>query len=220
MKKKILLVFCLSLLLGTVPAMAAMYEVDHATALTFRPMSTSTGWNPVSIEWGGFQTVWDLTTIPETRVWDDPLLPLFLTPSQYYEEIPWLGEVGFAGYITGHGNSMRIGANGAAIADTDGLRIFLGNDNQSIWQVRSFANGVALNDWVALKPGQGVWLETAFANTTLTSFGFDVRLDTDQGPDSPSGSDAFHISAVPVPGAILLGMLGLSVVGIKLRKFA
>lgn len=28
-----------------------------------------------------------------------------------------------------------------------------------------------------------------------------------------------NVSVVPVPGAILLGMLGLSAVGIKLRKF-
>jgi len=38
--------------------------------------------------------------------------------------------------------------------------------------------------------------------------------------DYPSYSDDFHVSLVPVPAAVILGMLGLGAAGWKLRKFA
>lgn len=38
--------------------------------------------------------------------------------------------------------------------------------------------------------------------------------------DYPSLGDSFHLSVVPVPAAVILGVLGLGVAGLKLRKFA
>ena len=57
-----------------------------------------------------------------------------------------------------------------------------------------------------------------FSGGTTTRFGFAAG-------NSRSGTltqyyDNFSLEIVPVPGAVLLGMLGLSVVGVKLRKHA
>ena len=40
------------------------------------------------------------------------------------------------------------------------------------------------------------------------------------GQDESWAIDNVEVTVVPVPGAVLLGILGLSVAGIKLRKFA
>ena len=49
-----------------------------------------------------------------------------------------------------------------------------------------------------------------------------LRFGWDRADDRlyNSGIDDITVQAVPVPGAVLLGMLGLSVVGVKLRKRA
>jgi len=53
----------------------------------------------------------------------------------------------------------------------------------------------------------------AFDNIALVSFG-------EFGGVSPYAFELDNLAVVPVPGAVLLGMLGLSVVGVKLRKRA
>lgn len=49
--------------------------------------------------------------------------------------------------------------------------------------------------------------------STLQDIGFIIETGSSTG-------DTFHTSVVPVPGAVLLGMLGLGAVGIKLRRFS
>ncbi len=50
---------------------------------------------------------------------------------------------------------------------------------------------------------------------------FDTGIDTTPFGDSPATVvSGMQIQAVPVPGAVLLGLLGLSVAGVKLRKRA
>jgi len=55
----------------------------------------------------------------------------------------------------------------------------------------------------------------------ISEIGFYVRAnfwpDDKFGPSSP---DTFRVSAVPVPGAVLLGILGLTAAGVRLRRFA
>jgi len=73
------------------------------------------------------------------------------------------------------------------------------------------------------------WTSTTLAHdyTTVGFFGVassspiaTIRWTTTLGAVENTGIDNVQIGVVPVPGAVLLGMLGLSVVGVKLRKRA
>jgi hypothetical protein len=61
-------------------------------------------------------------------------------------------------------------------------------------------------------------LNGSFDFANVTDIGLQVRGNFSGG--SPSNPDVFHISAVPIPGAALLGVLGLFAAGVKLRRFA
>ena len=77
-------------------------------------------------------------------------------------------------------------------------------------------------DFVPLAGGASTYLTILGEVETddIDEYGFRVMgLMTGQD-GNPSQGDAFHVSVVPVPGAILLGLLGLGAAGIKLRKFA
>ena len=58
----------------------------------------------------------------------------------------------------------------------------------------------------------------------VTNIGFQVAGDMiapgGSYNNNPSNPDNYHIDVVPVPGAILLGLLGFGAAGIKLRKYA
>ena len=211
MKKKLIVVFCLSLFLSAGSAMADMYELDHNTALTFREITSAGTANAV------LESVFDISNPPmETVEWE-----ISAGINTTYAPLPWLGSVGFVGSIRNDGDWIRIGADGSSIGDYTGFRTFVGNDNDDIWNVRAFANAETPTAWVELVPGEGTWLELTFSEAALTTFGIDVMLDTGDGSnDYPSEPDFFHVSVVPVPGAVLLGILGLGAVGIKLRKYA
>ncbi len=205
MKRILLTTLVVGLLAGQ--ASAAIYELDRTTALTFRQL-TPTGSS------GLLQGVFDLKTVPVTQVYASSIIPAV----EY--AVPFLGEVGFVGTLSGNDAWMRIGVAGASAGTYDGFHTQLANDNQSTWEVRAFANGAVSGGWVAIDPGESTWLTVAFPEAALTTFGFDVRLHRYNGPLSPSVTDTFHVSVVPVPGAILLGFLGLGAAGLKLRKFA
>ena len=67
------------------------------------------------------------------------------------------------------------------------------------------------------------FLGIAATGTTLDINIFDSGLATTSWLDAGPGGTAIsgmQIQAVPVPGALLLGMLGLSSAGLKLRKHA
>ncbi len=118
---------------------------------------------------------------------------------------------------------MRIGLEDS-FGDYDGFRVFAGNDDQSAWELRLFANELT-SDWVVIAAGQSAWLELNFASADLAQIGFDLRLNTGLA-DPPSLTDTFNVSVVtqpgvprvPVPGAFMLVMAGLAA-GLKLRKF-
>jgi len=54
----------------------------------------------------------------------------------------------------------------------------------------------------------------------ITTIRWYEGLETGSGFNEETALDNFAVVPVPVPGAVLLGMLGLSVAGIKLRKSA
>ena len=77
-----------------------------------------------------------------------------------------------------------------------------------------------------LETYSGPWSTFVFTPPDDDQYYLNLVIDTSTGPEPkfdvlyPSWGEFSDVSVVPVPGAVLLGMLGLSVAGIKLRKFA
>lgn len=223
---KRVLIFTLVIGLFAVQADAAMWELDRITALDFTQTSIITGSqsNPLSVYDG-----------PTNKVYG-PGPPLYG---------PMSGQVGFygglAGDVIGGTAEMEIyyddgfgGTDpGLLGAGYDGIGGYFENDNQSKWSVQLFYvdptdGGEHASAWVELGNNVSTGL-TAYASgagvldlNDITNIGFRVRGLNMGGSDTsyPSYSDDFHISVVPVPGAVLLGILGLGLAGWKLRKYA
>ena len=103
----------------------------------------------------------------------------------------------YAGY---YGQTYRIDGVDKSLTGTGW------NDNQPSW-----VEGTQYVSFLGVNPAGG----------NLDIDVFNVGIDTTPYGDSPSTVvSGMQIQAVPVPGAILLGMIGLSVVGVKLRKRA
>jgi hypothetical protein len=150
---------------------------------------------------GGTGALWTVT--------DDPVV---------YEADTMLGEVGYIGLLM-KGSSITIGATAGDLGLTGaytGFQLFLANDDDDPWQATLYVEGMTSPGFQTLTSGAG--------DTFVWDFGSSVTLaaDTEIGFMIRSGigrSDVFHMSAVPAPVAVVLGMLGLGVAGLKLRKF-
>ncbi len=137
-----------------------------------------------------------------------------------YEADTMLGQVGYAGYLR-RGSSMTISATAEKLGLTGqtftSFELFLANDNDDPWQATLYVEGQTSPAFVSLIPGT--------SSTFVFNFSGPVELaaDTDIGfivQSSISRSDVFHMSAVvPAPVAVVLGILGLGVAGLKLRRF-
>jgi len=109
----------------------------------------------------------------------------------------------------------------------DGITSYFENDDDDIWSVQMYykigdAEYIS-GDFVELATGESTYLTIlgSVETDSITEYGFRVMGNMIGGTSGyPSNPDFFHISVVPVPGAILLGLLGLGAAGIKLRKFA
>ncbi len=201
MKRILLSVVVVCLLAGQ--ASAGLYTLDYSTALDFLQITATGSSGLLNGVFNG--TGWE---------YQNPYLPAVAYPAGM------LGDVGFVGSLSGNSSWMRIGATGTfGSGTTDSFGAWLGNDDNSAWDVR-LVTSAGESGWQTLVPGEFRWLEFDLTSSGyLTMIGFDVRLNTGLTP-APSVSDAFSISAVvPLPAAVLLGMLGLGVAGMKLRKF-
>lgn len=211
--KRILFLSALVVGLLAGQASAAMFELDNATAQQFTSGVILSG-------------VGDTDTLTY-----GPLL----TPPNPYGRPTMSGNIGFQG-----GLLDGVGGDTAAIAEVyglnlglsgsgyDGIRTYFQNDNDDAWSFQLFyveTSGVEYNSgtYVSLAPGGGWTYLTAPAASSgsldlanIQKMGF--RVSGDFGSDG--SSDTFHVSIVPVPGAVLLGILGLGAVGLKLRKYA
>lgn len=102
-----------------------------------------------------------------------------------------------------------------ALGATDVQLDFIGNNHSDFGQLLAYDAGGTLVD--SAYTGQ----LTLSAVETLTVSG-DISYVIGGGINTASslGMDNLQFTPVPVPGAVLLGMLGLSVASLKLRKFA
>lgn len=170
----------------------------------------------------------------------DFLFNFHKTPPDAYGVSPMRGTIGFQGNLAdnpGDGDSFAVaeifvappvGLSGSGF---DGITAFFANDNDDQWQFQLFyvdgatehASAPVLINGSVAGGAQTTYLTASQAAGTLdlgdiTKIGF--RIQTDFGTEG--ASDTFHASlvAVPVPGAVLLGFLGLSAAGLKLRRYA
>jgi len=214
MKRFFLFVLVLGVLAGQ--ASAAMWELDLPTAQQFTNAAIMSGVGDTDILFFG---------------------SFLITPPNAYGVSPMRGLIGFQGTIKdGTGGDTLAAAqidtggtiSGLSGTGYDGVTAFFANDNDDQWEFELFyavggteynSGFVGINGTV-VGPPNTAYLTAPFAGILdlggITEIGFRVR--TNFGVDG--ASDTFHVSVVPVPGAILLGFLGLGAAGIKLRRFA
>ena len=145
------------------------------------------------------------------------------------------GAVGYLGSLFDSDNdldswaSMKIGAAGTpALGDIQGagsytgFELFVANDDDDPWAVQLYveAGGASYSSgFTSLTSGANSTLMLGFGTvvdfTQVTDIGFEI-----QGHfvpySKPSNPDAFHISAaapIPAPGAGLLSLLGVAILG-------
>ncbi|UCD30437.1 MAG: hypothetical protein JSV03_08215 [Planctomycetota bacterium] len=224
MKRTIfLLTFCFAALcLSRAPASAAMYTLSQSYALTLDDIYYSDD---------GYMSSNSPTT----------------SNLIYNNNGPMQGIVGFYGTLDdididgnalalvklGAGYDLGLNLGGSGYTD---YTLFVANDNQSIWDVRLFitiGGTEYTSDWVSLSAHDSTNLTLNFAGKGITDamladvedIGFYIQGDLKyvEGvyDDYPTDPDGYHISIlVPTPTAVILGILGLGVVGVKLRKYA
>lgn len=233
MKRFILICIVVGLFAGH--ASAAMWQLDRFAAREFDNISISSG-----DYYGGNLGVYDgYNTLYASQG----------TPLNNYGALDLLGNPlmsGQVGYVATIGDQTQDGIaiatisalGNAGITDTtayDGIKSYFQNDNQSNWEVQLFytvANPTGGADieynsgaFQQLGPqGGSGWLATGAPVggvdlSTVTNIGLRVKAVFGTGLQ-PSNPDTFHVSVVPVPAAVILGILGLGVAGLKLRKHA
>ena len=237
MKKKLILVFCLSLFLGATPAMATMFDFHFGSL-------TST-WDGTS----GFSTIVNpaLTQGSLTRLrvptavagfYPNGLVPNPTVPGTFYDWANLGGNFSLSMSITGLTGTgtaadpySATGSGSFAITDING-DIISGNI-QGAWarstSVSNDFSGAISNVSFANNSGDGNFdghLGSASMSypQAIPWRGSLIQLSTTGGWFSAGAystdSGSVDASVVPVPGAVLLGILGLGAVGVKLRKFA
>ena len=231
MKKKLILVFCLSLFLGATPAMATMFDF-HFGSLN----SSWDGTSAFSTSVNPTKTSGSLTRhrVPTAtaQFLANGLLPGFdwatlggnFSLSMTITGITGTGTIGDPGSATGNGSF--------SITDTTG-DIISGNITGGWTRVgtspsNTFA-GLLSNVQFANNSGDNAF--NGHLGAASMSYpqlipwrGSVIQLSTTGGWFSAGAysteAGSVDASVVPVPGAVLLGILGLGAVGVKLRKFA
>jgi len=222
------LLFTLVIGLFAVQANAAMWELTEVVAKGFTT----------------YTNVGDAAdNIGTLLIYDDPTTQIFGPPSGNYGSTGNImsGAVGFVASFTDVSSDFDAviaevsygGSPGLPAAPPlyDGITSYFQNDNDDNWTVDLFysdASGIYFSGPVTLAPSGGSAYVTvpapgglgSLSLATITDMGFRISGVMDGLGGNPSSPDAFHVSLVPVPAAVLLGMLGLGVAGWKLRKFA
>jgi hypothetical protein len=211
MKGKLIIVLFVAVFCISSSALGGMYELDYSTATQFTQLNTANSGNQLYLVIDSPGDAPPASTI----YWTHDI-------SLYDEYGPDMQlEVGFVGQLV-DSEVMTIGLAGSLPAPpTDGsydqFGAYFANDDDDDWEVSIYVTtdvDTYASVFTGIAPGSQMFLSTPIFSGTVEEFGFEVNYAGGQG------SDNFHISVVPVPGAVLLGMLGLAVAGVKLRKLA
>jgi hypothetical protein len=223
MKRILLLSVVVGLFAGQ--AFAGLYEINAPLARQFTVQATSGAVEPLPPpDMGNLHLVIDNPgTSGSTKYVNDGVL------NQYGEIMKY--QVGFVGDLAdnnGNGISwITIGkVNPGLTGSYTGFAGAFSNDNDDPWLVRVYAyagNTLYLGAQTFMTTHSTAFLTVDFGSSldvaTLTQVGFNIMGNFVLG-GSPSNPDAYHLSVVPVPAALLLGLLGLGAAGVKLRRFA
>ena len=229
-RNKILLFICFAALcLSSAPAQADTYMMDATTAAGMRQLSISAGDLGLSYYVG--YNPGDLA---------DRVFGIY---SSFGADMNL--EVGFTGNLVDNGGGdsaiAQIGLvnlvtppGGAPTYSPLGLSglydsflLPISNDDDDIWRYQAYVTvgntltPTHVSGWTTLASETETELLVSFSNidfSTVTGIGFE--LEWKPSINGKKGSDEYHTSVVPVPGAVLLGILGLGAVGLKLRKYA
>lgn len=228
MKRILLLTVVVGLLAGQ--ASADLYSFDLSAAASLRQVSISEG--GTGLTYVGYT--------PGTAL----VNKIAGSDNFYGATHPMYYSVGFTGQIkdlSGDAvSSMLIGITDAinynvfasiqAAGSFDGFSLRIANDNDDTWQYKLWVDtdaGVGIEyetAWTPAVPGLASPGQIALTLTFpeidfshLTGIGFGIQFNRD---GNPGDGDEFHTSIVPVPAALLLGLLGFGAAGLKLRRFA
>ena len=119
---------------------------------------------------------------------------------------------------------------------SDGITSYFQNDNDNNYTIQLFyvVGSIASDGTISGTEAHSEWVElggygdSAYLTvdtedldlSTIDYIGFRVLALIGAGTGYPTQGDVWHISMTPVPAAVILGILGLGVAGIKLRKYA
>jgi hypothetical protein len=229
MKRFILICIVVGLFAGH--AYASLYQMDITTASQLRDVS----WSDNQI-FGG-----NLLKYVGLQPGDSTVTPLY-GAGVYGALNPMYYSVGFVGDLTDNTGtssslpdgfaSVLIGAAGTPALTTinslsGSLTTFtmpISNDNDDFWEYKLYVvdalDQTYETGWIPISSGNQLTLSVGAGGVSFSDIkdiGFGVQLNVaSQG----ATSDDFHTSIVPVPAAVILGILGIGVAGFKLRKHA
>jgi hypothetical protein len=216
MKKKLIFVSCLSLFLGAIPA--------NATLLDFHFGSLNSDWNAGT---GTFTTTTNplLTSGSVTRQRVPQSVANFIAGQWGLG-----GNFGLSMALTNVTSTSADGSGSFAITDINGD--VLGGNISGTWSrvgVSNVFSGVMTGVSFANNSGDGnldghIGSASMIFPQPIPWHGSLIQLSTtgtwfSQG-DYSTTSGSVDASVVPIPGAVLLGVIGLGAVGVKLRKTA
>jgi hypothetical protein len=220
------LLFTLVISLFAVQANADMYKMDAPTAADMRLVKTSTG-DLGELEYVGYNPGGTLD-----HVYGD------LTEYGAGEGAMAYA-VGFTGNVRDNNASgiarVSLGLIDPVFAENsyEGFLLPVANDDDDTWLYRAYVTTVtggvpddtAATIYSGWSDGLGlgehtnlVALTPGLDYSTVTGIGFEIRWA--RALNNNRTGDDYNTSVVPVPAAVILGILGMGAAGLKLRKFA
>jgi hypothetical protein len=220
------LLFTLVISLFAVQANADMYTMDAPTAAGMRLVKTSDSGDVGTLDYVGYRPGGILDRVYGTDI----------EYGAAEGNMSYL--VGFSGFIKDNDSSgfasISLGLISPGLSGPyDGFVLPVINDDDDIWLYRSYVTTVTggipddsastmYSGWsTGLGKGQHanlVSLTPGLDYSTVTGIGFEMRWA--RSLNDGAIQDFYATSVVPVPAAVILGILGMGVAGLKLRKFA